>query len=287
MTRLFAYPRYPRFWSADTVSTFGTYITTVALPTLAVLVLKASDTQVGLLNGARWTPYLLFGLLAGVVADRYRRRPILVAADLVRGSLLAVVAVLAALHMVNIYELAAFVFVFGALSLLYDAAHQSYPPRLVPPGSLTVANARLEQTTALARTTGPFIGGSLVAAIGARFSMAIDAVSYLASGLTLATIRVPEPAPQAQARNLEREVREGLRFVYRDPVMRAYALTLHARFFFASIIGTVFTCSCCAIWAPGPRGRRSAWAWCWPPAGSARCSATGCPSGWDAAAWGA
>jgi MFS family permease len=241
MTRLFAYPGYARFWSADTVSTFGTYITTVALPTLAVLVLKASDTQVGLLNGARWTPYLLFGLLAGVVADRYRRRPILVAADLVRGSLLAAVAVLAALHMVNIYELAAFVFVFGVLSLLYDAAHQSYLPRLVPPGSLTVANARLEQTTALAQTTGPFIGGSLVAAIGAPFSMAIDAVSYLASGLTLATIRVPEPVPQAQARNLKREVREGLRFVYRDPVMRAYALTLHARFFFASIIGTVFT----------------------------------------------
>lgn len=243
MTKLFAYPGYARFWSADTVSTFGTYITTVALPTLAVVTLKASDTQVGLLNGARWTPYLLFGLLAGVVADRYRRRPILVATDLVRGSLLALVAILAALHEVNIYELAGFVFVFGGLSLLYDAAHQSYLPRLVPPASLTVANARLEQTTALAQTTGPFIGGSLVAAIGAPLAMVIDAVSYLASGLTLATIRVDEPVPHAESRNLRAEMREGLSFVYgrRDPVMRAYALTLHARFLFASIIGTVFT----------------------------------------------
>lgn len=241
MTRLFAYPGYARFWGADTVSTFGTYITTVALPTLAVLVLKAGDAQVGLLNGARWTPYLLFGLLAGVVADRYRRRPILVACDLVRGSLLAAVAVLAAVHVVNIYELVGFVFVFGGLSLLYDAAHQSYLPRLVPPARLTAANARLEQTTALAQTTGPFIGGSLVAAIGAPLSMVVDAVSYLLSGLTLATIRVAEPVPRAEARNLRAELREGLRFVYRDPVMRAYALTLHARFLFASIIGTVFT----------------------------------------------
>ncbi|MBS2553632.1 MFS transporter [Catenulispora sp. NL8] len=241
MTKPFAYPGYARFWGADTVSTFGTYITTVAMPTLAVVVLKASDTQVGLLNGARWTPYLLFGLLAGVVADRYRRRPILVATDLVRGTLLAVVAVLAAIHIVDIYELTGFVFVFGALSLLYDAAHQSYLPRLVPPTSLTVANARLEQTTALAQTTGPFLGGSLVAALGAPLSMVIDAVSYLASGLTLATIRVPEPVPHAESRNLRNELREGLRFVYKQPIMRAYALTLHARFFFASIIGTVFT----------------------------------------------
>lgn len=241
MTRLFAHPGYARFWSADTVSTFGTSVATVALPTLAVIVLKASDTQVGLLNGARWTPYLLFGLLAGVVADRYRRRPILVATDLVRGALLMVVAALAAVHIVNIYELAGFVFVFGVLSLLYDTAHQSYLPRLVPPTSLTGANARLEQTTALARTTGPFIGGSLVAAIGAPPAMMIDAVSYLVSGLTLATIGVPEPTPHAESRNLKAELREGLRFVYRDPVMRAYALTLHARFLFASVIGTVFT----------------------------------------------
>src|SRR3989442_7846442 len=98
MTGIFAYPGYARFWAADAVSTFGTYITTVALPTLAVLTMKASDAQVGLLNGARWMPYLLFGLLAGVIADRYRRRPILVATDLVRGALLALVAGAAAAH---------------------------------------------------------------------------------------------------------------------------------------------------------------------------------------------
>jgi MFS family permease len=241
MAKLFAHPGYARFWSADAVSTFGTYVTTVALPTLAVVTLKASDTQVGLLNGARWTPYLLFGLLAGVVADRYRRRPILVATDVVRGGLLALIAGLAVAHAMNIYALAAFVAVFGALSLLYDAAHQSYLPRLVPSASLTVANARLQQTSALAQTTGPFLGGSLVAAVGAPLSMVVDAASYLASGLVLATIRCPEPMPEAESRNLRAELREGLHFVYRHPVLGSYALTLHARFLFASVISTVFT----------------------------------------------
>jgi MFS family permease len=241
MAGIFAQPGYARFWSADTVSTFGTYVTTVALPTLAVITLKAGDAQVGLLNGARWTPYLLFGLLAGVIADRYRRRPILVATDLVRGVLLGLIAALAAAHVLDIYELAAFVAVFGALSLLYDAAHQSYLPRLVPPAGLTSANARLEQTSALAQTTGPFLGGSLVAAVGAPLAMVVDAVSYVVSGLTLATIRRPEPMPDSASRDLRAELREGLGFVYRHPVLRSTALTLHARFLFASVISTVFT----------------------------------------------
>ncbi|MDI2125762.1 MFS transporter [Yinghuangia seranimata] len=241
MTGLFAHPGYGRFWTADAVSTFGTYVTTVALPTLAVVTLDASDVQVGLLNGARWTPYLLFGLLAGVVADRYRRRPLLIATDLLRAALLALVAGLAAAHLMSIYGLMAFVAVFGALSLLYDAAHQSYLPSLVPPTLLTRANARLEQTTALAQTTGPFLGGSLVAAIGAPLAMIVDAVSYLMSGVILASIRRPEPKRETERRGVRAELREGLAYVYRHPVLRSLALTLHARFLFASVISTVFT----------------------------------------------
>jgi MFS family permease len=242
MAGLFTHPGYPRFWSADAVSMFGTYITTVALPTLAVVTLKASDVQVGLLNGARWMPYLLFGLLAGVVADRYRRRPLLVATDLLRGGLLALVAGLAVARLMSVYGLMVFVVVFGTLSLLYEAAHQSYLPRLVPPSALRQANARLEQTTAVAQTTGPFLGGSLVAAIGAPLSMIVDAVSYLASGMLLASIRQPEPKASVRAtRSLRADLREGLGYVYRHPVLRSFALTLHARFLCASVLSTVFT----------------------------------------------
>ena len=241
MAGIFSHPGYARFWAADAVSTFGSCITTVALSVLAVLTLHAGNLQVGLLNAARWTPYLLFGLLAGVIADRYRRRPILIATDLTRGVLLAAVAVLAATHLLNIYELAAFMAVFGALSLLYDASHQSYLPRLVPPAGLTTANARLQQTSALAQTTGPALGGTLVTALGAPLGMALDAVSYVGSGLTLASIRRPEPPPPAAERDLRAELREGLAFVYRHPVLRSTALTLHLRFLFASVISTVFT----------------------------------------------
>lgn len=260
VTAIFRYPGYARFWTADTVSTFGTYVTSVALPTLAVVTMKADDLQVGLINGARWLPYLLFGLLAGAVADRRRRRPILVTTDLARGVLLGAVAGLAAAHMMDVYGLIAFVAVFGVLSLFYEAAHQSYLPRLVPPESLTVANARLEQTTAIAQTTGPLLGGSLVAAVGAPISMIVDAVSYLLSGLLLATIRQtePEPVPRSHRGKLRAEIKEGLGFVYRHPVLRYSSPTLHARFLFASMISTIFTLFVLRGLNPGTPSTRAA-----------------------------
>ncbi|SCL38066.1 Predicted arabinose efflux permease, MFS family [Micromonospora rhizosphaerae] len=241
MAGVFGHPGYARFWAADTVSAFGTYVTTVALPIVAIATLRATDAEVGLINGARWAPYLLFGLLAGVMADRYRRRPILVVTDLARAVLLALIASLALTGMLTVPALMLLVAVFGVMSLLYEAAHQSYLPGLVPTAALTRANARMEQSASLAQTTGPFLGGSLVAAVGAPAAMVVDAVSYLLSGLLLATIRRNEPVPHPGRRDLGRELREGLAWVYRHPVLAPYAVTLHARFLFASVASTVFT----------------------------------------------
>src|SRR6266545_4334942 len=91
------HPAYVWFWAADTVSMFGTHVTTLALQVLAVVTLQASATWVGVLNASRWVPYLLFGLVAGVLVDRYRRRPVLVGADLARAALLGLIPLLAAL----------------------------------------------------------------------------------------------------------------------------------------------------------------------------------------------
>src|SRR5690349_15917099 len=95
-------PGYLRFWTADTVSSFGTYVTVLALQVLLVVQLHATATQLGLVSAVRWLPYLAVGLLAGVFADRYRRRPILVATDLGRAVLLCLIPLLAALHALSI-----------------------------------------------------------------------------------------------------------------------------------------------------------------------------------------
>jgi MFS family permease len=81
---LFGYPAYLRYWLADAISMVGTSLTGLALLIIADQTLHVTTFELGILNAARWLPYLLFGLLAGVFVDRHRRQPILVGADFAR-----------------------------------------------------------------------------------------------------------------------------------------------------------------------------------------------------------
>jgi MFS family permease len=240
MTRLRLHREYVRFWAASTVSGFGTNVTTLALQVLMVVTLAASATEVGIVNAARWLPYLLFGMIAGVLADRYRRRPMLVGADLGRGLVLSVVPLLALLHALSIPALVVLMFAVGTLSVQNDAAHQSFLPRLVAPASLTHANARLEQSAAVAQSTGPVISGGLIAALGAPLAIVVDAASFLTSSAILATLRTAEPRGRPVRRSLVHELREGLHYVYRHPMLAPYALATHGWFLFNAALMTVF-----------------------------------------------
>jgi predicted MFS family arabinose efflux permease len=240
MGRLLDQPGYGKFWTADTISMLGSNFTAVAMPVLAIFTLHATNIEVGLLRAAQWLPYLAIGLLAGVIVDRYPRKPILVGTDLARALMLALIAAMAFGDFLTMPLLIGFVLVFGAMSLFYEAAHQSFLPRLVRPGLLTAANARMEQSGSVAQSTGPLLGGSVVAAVGAPLAMAFDGLSYLVSGLLLARVSVAEPPTRRNDRRLWTELREGLSWVYRHPLLAPYALTLHARFFFSSVTSTVF-----------------------------------------------
>lgn len=234
-------PGYGRFWAASTTSGFGTYVTTLALQVLVVVTLHGSAADVGVVNAARWLPYLLLGLVVGVLVDRRRRRPVLVGTDIGRGILLGAVPVLAATGTLRLPVLAGFMVVFGAMSLVHDAAFQSFLPRLVPPALLAHGNARLDQSDAVAQTSGPALGGGLVAALGAPLAVLVDALSYVISGVLLATIAVEEPVPaDAGERDLGRELREGLSWVYRHRMLRALALGTHGWFACFGIVGAVF-----------------------------------------------
>lgn len=87
-------PAFARFWVAETVSGFGTYVTTIALQVLVVLTLDGSAADVGLVSAARWLPYVGLGLVVGALVDRRPRRPVLVTTDLGRGLLLTAIPVL-------------------------------------------------------------------------------------------------------------------------------------------------------------------------------------------------
>jgi MFS family permease len=223
------------------VSAFGSSVTTLALQILAAVTLHATATQVGLVAAAHWLPYLLLGLFAGVVADRVRRRPMLVGTDLGRAVLLGAIPLLYAAGQLTFTALLAIVAAIGALSLFFDAADQAFVPRLVPSGLLTVAYARLEQSGAVAQTAGPVAAGALIRAVGVPAAVAADAVSYLVSGLLLASIRITEqPPPRAGRAGVLAELREGTAWVYRHRMLAPMAASGHIWFLFHGVLGTAF-----------------------------------------------
>ena len=233
-------PGYLRLWTAATVSGFGSYVTNLAIGVLIVLNLHGGSTEVGLVNAARWFPYMLFGLVTGVLVDRARRRPLLVVTDLGRGILLLAIPVLALTQQLNVVSLIALMATFGLMSLVNDAAFQAFVPRLVPPRLLTPAHARLDQSDGLAQTSGPILAGGLVSLVGAPVAVLVDAVSYLVSGLLLWSVTVPEAASHPMsARGVRGEAADGLRWVYHHPTLRALALTTHAWFLCSALTGAV------------------------------------------------
>ena len=235
-------PGFAPFWTAFTVSSFGNCITTLAIQVLVVLTLHEGAGGVGLLQAALWLPYLLFGVVAGVLVDRAQRRPLLIATDLARGVLLVAVPVLATTHDLTLTTLLIFMAIFGLLSLVNDAAAQSFLPRLVPPHLLIAANARLDQSDAVAQTSGPAVAGALVWLLSAPWAVLVDAASYLASGVLLLRVPVVEPARRrAPLRTVRHEAVEGLRWVYTHTMLRPLALSTHSWFFFLALAGAVET----------------------------------------------
>ena len=228
------------FWTAATVSGFGNYVTTLAIQVLVVVTLHEGAGGVGLVSAAMWLPYLLFGLVIGVLVDRSRRRPLLVTTDLLRAGLLVAVPVLAMTGHLTIVVLMAFMTVFGLTSLINDAASQSFLPRLVPAALLTPANARLDQSDAVAQTSGPALAGGLVTVLTAPWAVLVDAASYLISGLLLLRVPVVEPPSRGLThRGVRTEAAEGLRWVYGHRMLRPFALGSHAWWLFFSIVNVV------------------------------------------------
>ena len=200
-----------------------------------VVNLQGGAVQVGWLNSARWLPYLILGLVVGALVDRARRRPLMVATDVTRAVLLTSIPLAWALDLLTFPLLLIIVVVFGAVSLVNDAASMSFVPRLVPRAQLQRAHARLDGADAVAQTAGPAVAGALIRIIGAPLSVLVDAVTYLFSAVMVATLRtVPEPpstsSARLSARRLAAEIGDGARWVYRGSGLRRLAVSTHVWF---------------------------------------------------------
>lgn len=222
------------------VSSFGTYVTLLALQTLVVLTLHGTAQDVGWLNSARWLPYLVLGLVVGALVDRRRRRPVLIATDLAQAVLLISIPALWAVGALSLPLLLVIVAGYGSASLINGAALMSIIPRLVPAEHLQRAHSRIDGADAVAQTAGPALAGWLVKLIGAPFAVLVDAASYLFSAVMIAMVPIQEPAPGGtRLPSLRREVSEGLRWVYCTSGLAILAIATHIWFAANAVLGAV------------------------------------------------
>jgi MFS family permease len=187
---------YVRYWTGQTVSQVGSQVTELALPLVALFQLGASSAEVGALRALAFAPYLVLTLPVGVLADRRRRRPLMISADLGRAALLAMVPLAAILDLLNLPLLATIAVAAGALTVVFDVCYLSVLPGLVSRERIQQANAGLEASRAAAAVAGPGLGGALVSLLRASGAMIVDAASFVVSAICLLTIRRPEPPPE-------------------------------------------------------------------------------------------
>ncbi len=222
---LWSHTDFMRLWSGRAGSQLGSQLSLVAIPLYAVLSLGASPLEMGILGAAAGIPRLLVGFFAGAWVDRHRRKPVMVVTNLAQALAVATIPIAALLDMTSFALLVAVEVVIGLLQVFFQTAWVPYMPGLVGRKLLPSANSRILSSNSVAQVAGPSLAGSLVGAIGGPATIAINALTYLWSGLRIARISYQEPAarPHAEHGPMMREIRQGIDVVVRSPLLRALA----------------------------------------------------------------
>jgi hypothetical protein len=208
-------PGFRNLWSAQSISVLGSRISLIAFPLTALTVLNASALDVGILSAMEQVPFLLFGIFAGVLIDRWRPRRVLVITDWIRAAVLVLVPVLVLFDVLSVAWLVAVAFVVGACTVFFDIAYQSALTSLVVRDDLLTANRWLETSNSVASTSGPGFAAVLLQVISAPLTVLVDAVSFVISALFVHAIRADDPKPEYAAQtSMWQDFKTGLRFIF-------------------------------------------------------------------------
>jgi MFS family permease len=213
--------RFRTFWIGETLSQFGDRISELALPLIAVVLLDASPTQVGLLTAAVWGPNLVSLFVGSWVDQQPRKRVLLVVADLSRAAVLATVPLAYALDALTLVHLYVVALLAGLGQVLFSTAYPPFFVALVPRDRFLDANSKLSASRSASFIAGPAVGGALVQALTAPVAILVDALTFVASAFQIGRVRVEEaPVENPHGHSLLRRAREGLVYVLRHPFLR-------------------------------------------------------------------
>jgi MFS family permease len=219
------------FWAVETLSTFGSSFSLVAMP-LLVLHATGSVVQMGLLTGALSVANLVTGLFAGVIADRFDRKQLLILCNSAQAVLFGLIPVVW-LFAAPIWLLYVVVPLTGVFAMIFRVTYVTVVPRLVDADQITQANGRLSASFAATGVAGPVLAGVLSGQFGAASAIAVDAATFALAAAGLVWVRLRPSTAEAQApANFWREFAAGARFLWRHPVLRALTVLLTMLVFF-------------------------------------------------------
>jgi ENTS family enterobactin (siderophore) exporter len=219
------------------LSAIGDGVTFTALP-LLVLQLTGSGLQMGIVGALQMLPDLVLGMPAGVLADRWDRRRMMLIADIGRAGLIALIPLSLVLGLPTMVVILLVTVPINTLRVLFLAGYTGAVPNLVGRERVGQATSYFESAYALGWILGPALAGLLAAAFGPGPTLAIDALSFLASATSLAFVRRSLRATRsAEPRGLLSEMREGIAFVAGHPTLRA--VVLHWSFYTIAIAPVV------------------------------------------------
>lgn len=211
------------FWTGETVSLFGTWITYLGLPLVALERLGAGPAQLGFLATARYSPFLLLSIPIGLWVDRRHRRPTLVAANAASAGLVALVPLLAALDLLAMAHLYVVAFLVGTMAVVLEVGYFAFVPAVAGGReNLVDANSKIVGSMSAAQAGGPGVAGLLIGWLGATAAMVVDAVSFLCAAVGIAGTRPVEDLP-SERRDWRSELREGAAVAFSGPYLRTCA----------------------------------------------------------------
>ncbi len=229
---------YRLFWLGQVVSVTGTFMQSTAQQWL-VLTLSSDPLALGIAGALQFGPLLVLGPFAGLVVDRWPRRSLLMITQSSAAILAAVLWLLTATHVVQLWHVYLLALLLGLVNALDMPTRQAFVSEMVPGSHLLNAVSLNSVQFNVARILGPAVAGALIALLGIPTLFLLNAISYLAVIAGLLMMRVSELVPVPRSANADahglarlRGMGEGLRFIWRAPSVRVTFLLI-------AIVGTL------------------------------------------------
>jgi MFS family permease len=222
--RLWHHRDFLRLWFGDTTSQFTAQVTQLALPTAAILLLGAGPFEMGILGTLQLLAFPTLGLFVGVWADRYRRRSIMIIANLGRMVTLGSIPIAFTLGLLSMPLLYVVGLITGVCTVFFDVSYQSYLPVLIDKADLVEGNSKLQLSASAGQVGGQALAGFLIDLVEAARAIAVDAGGFLVSALAILSIKRQEQKPESTADpHFFNEMKEGARVVLGSRILRNIA----------------------------------------------------------------